>query len=165
MTSSDMTPPGTATSIRRAGPQDLDALAVLFDAYRRFYGQPADLARAREWLRTRMRFGESVVLIAERDGVAAGFTQLYPMFSSVRTARTWILNDLFVADDARRAGVARALLDAAAQYARDDGAAGISLETTDDNAPARALYRAAGWHEDATQWYSLALTPPSQERA
>ena len=161
-TTSGTTPPGTpssmATSIRRAGPQDLDALAVLFDAYRRFYGQPADIPRARDWLRTRMRVGESVVLIAERDGVAAGFTQLYPMFSSVRTARTWILNDLFVAEEARRSGVARALLDAAAQYARDDGAAGISLETTDDNTAARALYRAAGWHQDATQWYSLTLT-------
>ena len=161
-TTSGTTPPGTpsnmATSIRRAGPQDLDALAVLFDAYRQFYGQPSDLVRARDWLRTRMRFGESVVLIAERDGVAAGFTQLYPMFSSVRTARTWILNDLFVAEDARRGGVARALLDAAAHYARDDGAAGISLETTDDNTAARALYRAAGWHQDATQWYSLTLT-------
>jgi ribosomal protein S18 acetylase RimI-like enzyme len=145
------------TTIRRAGPQDLDTLAVLFDAYRGFYGQPSDVARARDWLRTRMRLGESVVLIAERDGVAAGFTQLYPMYSSVRTARTWILNDLFVADAARRGGVARALLDAAAQYARDDGAAGISLETTRDNAAARALYRAAGWHEDDTQWYSLSL--------
>ncbi len=155
MTSSDITPSPT---IRRAGPQDLDALAVLFDAYRRFYGQPADIPRARDWLRTRMRFGESVVLIAERDGAAAGFTQLYPMFSSVRTARTWILNDLFVADEARRSGMARALLDAAVQYARDDGAAGISLETTRDNTAARALYRAAGWQEDATQWYSVALS-------
>jgi ribosomal protein S18 acetylase RimI-like enzyme len=145
------------TTTRRAGPHDLDQLAVLFDAYRGFYGQPSDVARARDWLRTRMRLGESVVLIAERDGVAAGFTQLYPMYSSVRTARTWILNDLFVADAARRSGVARALLDAAAQYARDDGAAGISLETTRDNAAARALYRAAGWHEDDTQWYSLSL--------
>ena len=145
------------TTIRRAGPQDLEALAALFDAYRRFYGQPADLARARDWLRTRMRFGESVVLIAERDGVAAGFTQLYPMYSSVRTARTWILNDLYVADQARRRGVAQALLDAAARFARDDGAAGISLETTRDNSAARALYRAAGWHEDQTQWYSLSL--------
>lgn len=145
------------TTIRRAGPGDLDALAVLFDAYRRFYGQPADLARARDWLRARMRFGESVVLVAEFDGVAVGFTQLYPMYSSVRTARTWILNDLFVAETARRSGVARALLVAAAQFARDDGAAGISLETTCDNAAARALYRAAGWHEDATQWYSLSL--------
>jgi ribosomal protein S18 acetylase RimI-like enzyme len=145
------------TTIRRAGPQDLDTLAVLFDAYRGFYGQPSDVARARDWLRTRMRVGESVVLVAERDGALIGFTQLYPMFSSVRTARTWILNDLFVADAARRGGVARALLDAAAQYARDDGAAGISLETTRDNAAARALYRAAGWHEDDTQWYSLSL--------
>jgi ribosomal protein S18 acetylase RimI-like enzyme len=145
------------TTIRRAGPQDLDTLAALFDAYRGFYGQPTDLARARDWLRTRMRVGESVVLVAERDDALIGFTQLYPMFSSVRTARTWILNDLFVADTARRSGVARALLDAAAQYARDDGAAGISLETTCDNTAARALYRAAGWHEDDTQWYSLSL--------
>jgi GNAT superfamily N-acetyltransferase len=97
-----------------------------------------------------------VVLVAERDGSAIGFTQLYPVFSSVRTARTWLLNDLFVDATARRGGVARKLLDAAATFARDDGAAGLMLETTRDNAPARALYRAAGWHEDDTQWYSLA---------
>ncbi|TAK39394.1 MAG: GNAT family N-acetyltransferase [Lysobacteraceae bacterium] len=144
-------------SIRRAGPRDLDALAALFDAYRGFYGQPSDVPRARDWLRTRMRVGESVVLAAELDGTVAGFTQLYPMFSSVRTARTWILNDLFVAEAARRRGVARALLDAASTFARGDGAAGISLETTRDNAPARALYREAGWNEDDTQWYSLRL--------
>ena len=144
-------------STRRAGPQDLDALAALFDAYRRFYGQAPDVARARDWLRTRMRVGESVVLVAEREGGIVGFIQLYPMFSSVRTARTWILNDLFVAEAARRRGVARALLDAAAAFAREDGAAGISLETTRGNTAARALYREAGWHEDDTQWYSLPL--------
>lgn len=142
----------------RAGPADLDALALLFDAYRRFYGQPGDLARARDWLRERLRFGESVVLVATRDGGTVGFAQLYPMYSSVRTARTWILNDLYVDAAARRRGVARTLLDAAAQFARDDGAAGISLETTRDNDAARALYRAAGWNEDATQWYSLSLS-------
>ena len=145
------------TTTRRAGPQDLDALAVLFDAYRGFYGQPSDVTRARDWLRTRMRVGESVVLVAERGGTIVGFTQLYPMFSSVRTARSWILNDLYVAEAARRAGVARALLDAAVEFARADGAAGIALETMRDNAAARALYRAAGWHEDDTQWYSRAL--------
>lgn len=142
-------------SISRAGPADLDALAALFDAYRQFYGQPADLARAREWLRSRLRLGESVALLARRDGQPAGFVQLYPMFSSVRTARIWILNDLFVDPAARRHGVARALLEAAAGFARSDGAAGIALETAQDNAAARALYRAAGWREDATQWYSL----------
>lgn len=144
-------------SISRAGPADLDALAALFDAYRQFYGQPSDPAFARQWLRERLRFGESTVLLAKRAGSTVGFVQLYPMFSSVRTAKTWILNDLYVDAGARRQGVARALLDAAATFAREDGAAGIALETSRDNAAARALYLAAGWQEDATQWYSLAL--------
>jgi ribosomal protein S18 acetylase RimI-like enzyme len=148
----------TQPVISRAGPADLDALAVLFDAYRQFYGQAPDLPRARDWLRSRLRVGESVVLLAKRGAAIVGFVQLYPMFSSVRTAKTWILNDLYVDAGARRSGVARSLLDAAASFAREDGAAGISLETARDNASARALYRAAGWNEDATQWYSLGFS-------
>ena len=145
------------TTIRRATLDDLDAVAPLFDAYRQFYGQPSDTDRGRAWLSDRMQAGQSVVLVAECDAIPSGFVQLYPMFSSVRTARLWILNDLFVAAAARRRGVARALLDAAARFARADGAAGLMLETARDNAAARALYRAAGWQEDASQWYSLPL--------
>jgi GNAT superfamily N-acetyltransferase len=143
------------TTIRHASAADLDGLVPLFDAYRMFYAQPSDPVRARDFLEARFAKGESAVLVAERGPSAIGFTQLYPIFSSVRTARTWLLNDLFVAEGARRGGVARALLDAAAAFARAQGAAGLMLETTRDNAPARALYRAAGWHEDETQWYSL----------
>jgi ribosomal protein S18 acetylase RimI-like enzyme len=143
------------TTIRRASAADLDALVPLFDAYRVFYAQPSDPVRARDFLADRLANGESVVLVAERGPSAIGFTQLYPIFSSVRTARTWLLNDLFVAEGARRGGVARALLDAAAAFAREQGAAGVMLETTRDNGPARALYRAAGWNEDESQWYSL----------
>ncbi len=143
--------------IRRAALLDIEAVVPLFDAYRMFYGQPSDPQRARDWLRARVEAGESVVLLAERDGAAVGFVQLYPMFTSVGTARTWILNDLYVVAEARRGGVARALLDAAAEFARGDGARSIVLETTRDNEPARALYRNAGWNEDQTQWYSLSL--------
>ena len=143
-----------AITTRRATLADLETIVPLFDAYRGFYGQASDPARARDWLRERMQRDESVVLVAEREGAVVAFTQLYPMYSSVRTARTWILNDLFVAQSARRSGAARALLDAAAEFAREQGAGGICLETTRDNAPARALYRKAGWSEDATQWYS-----------
>ena len=143
-------------AIRRATPADLDVVAALFDAYRRFYGQPGDVPRAHAFLAERIGRDESVVLLAEDAGTTLGFTQLYPLFSSVRTGRSWLLNDLYVAEDARRRGVGRALLDAAATFARDDGAAGLMLETSRDNAPARALYRDAGWHEDETQWYSLA---------
>jgi ribosomal protein S18 acetylase RimI-like enzyme len=153
------------TFIRRATLDDLDTIAPLFDAYRQFYLQPTDLQRAHDWLRERLQRDESVVLLAERDGVCCGFTQLYRMFSSVRTARVWILNDLYVSDDARRSGIARALLDAAARFALDDGAVGIQLETSCDNAAARALYRAAGWNENASQWYSLALSSSKADAA
>ncbi|MDQ3510284.1 MAG: GNAT family N-acetyltransferase [Pseudomonadota bacterium] len=146
-------------SIRRIYEHEVDLIAPLFDAYRQFYSQPADLPRARAFLHQRMQRGESVVLLAERDGTAAGFTQLFPMFSSLHTTRVWVLNDLYVASDARRDGIARALLDAAARFARDDGAARIVLETNRDNTAARALYRAAGWMEDDTQWYGLVLLP------
>ena len=143
--------------IRRATDADIARVAPLFDAYRSFYGQPSDIARADAFLRERLARGESTLLLAERDGEALAFTQLYPLFSSVRTARVWLLNDLFVADSARRQGVAHGLLDAAAAFAREQGAAGLMLETGRDNHPARALYRAAGWHEDVSQWYSLHL--------
>ena len=149
-------------SIRRAGASDIEAIAPLFDAYRQFYSQPADLSRARDFLQRRMAHRESVLWVAERDGVVVGFAHLFPMFSSVRTARIWVLNDLYVAAHARRGGVARSLLDQAARFAREDGAARIVLETACDNTAARALYRAAGWLEEDSQWYALSLGPRAE---
>ncbi|MFT3896812.1 MAG: GNAT family N-acetyltransferase [Thermomonas sp.] len=143
------------STIRRASLDDLDAVAPLFADYRVFYAQAHDVAMARAFLRERLERGESVVLLATlADGAPAGFTQLYPMFSSVRAARTWILNDLFVAPSARRRGVANALLDAATAFARAEGAVRLELETTHDNAAAQALYRAAGWesHDDTLRF-------------
>ena len=63
----------TEPVISRAGPADLDALALMFDAYRQFYGQSSDVPRARDWLRSRLRVGESVVLLARRGGAMLGF--------------------------------------------------------------------------------------------
>lgn len=144
-------------AINRATHHDLEAVVPLFDAYRQFYEQPSDLARARAFLQERLDHGESVILLARDGDRAVAFTQLYPMFSSVRTGRLWVLNDLYVHADARRTGAGRALLDAAAAFAREDGAVGIVLETTRDNQAARALYRDAGWEEAQTQWYSLSF--------
>ena len=137
-----------ALRVRTADIHDLDAIAPLFDAYRQFYGQAADLPRARAFLAERFGHHQSLILLAERAGVPAGFTQLYPLFSSVRTARVYLLNDLFVAASARRAGVARALLTAAAERSRALGAVGLSLSTALDNAPAQALYESLGWVRD-----------------
>jgi ribosomal protein S18 acetylase RimI-like enzyme len=135
--------------IQQATSADLDRLAPLYDDYRQFYGQPADLARARGFLAERFQRHESLILLAlDERGEGLGFTQLYPLFSSVRTVRIYLLNDLFVATGARRQGVAAALLRAAAEQARSLGAASLSLSTALDNAPAQALYESLGWQRD-----------------
>jgi GNAT superfamily N-acetyltransferase len=144
--------------IRRATPGDVDVVAPLFDTYRVFYGKPSDPALARGFIDARLTRGESVILLAVQHGKAMGFTQLYPAFSSVSATHVWVLNDLLVVPDARRSGVARALLSAAADFARADGALRLELETDHDNHTAQALYQAMGWTlYDGTLRYRLPL--------
>lgn len=100
--------------IQRATIDDLALLAPLFDAYRVFYEQSADLALARHFLEQRLSKQESIIFLALEDATEStstsaqqrglGFVQLYPSFSSVSAQRLWILNDLFVAPHARRRG-------------------------------------------------------------
>ncbi len=137
---------------------DLDAVAILFDGYRQFYGQASDEAAAKAFLQARFEHGQSVVLLAESQGQAVGFTQLYPSFSSVSMARVFVLNDLYVAESARRLGVGEALLNAAADHARQLGAVRLSLTTNVQNLPAQSLYAAMGWERDQKfDAYHLAL--------
>ena len=147
-------------AIVRAERKHLDDLVALFDGYRQFYGQRSDLAAARAFLLERIERDESVVYIAYADGgEAAGFTQLYPTFSSVSLKRLWILNDLFVRSDIRRGGVARALLERARQHALETGAKGLVLSTAVTNKPAQTLYESCGWkREDEFLQYNLLLT-------
>ena len=131
-----------ADLVRQAGPGDLEQLAPLFDAYRQFYQQPSDLALARDFLAERLSRAESVVFVAERDGRAVGFVQLYPLFSSTaaRPRRLWLLNDLFVSPDVRGGGVGRALIDRLVEECRRQGWARLYWNTRHDNLAARALY-------------------------
>ena len=90
------------------------------------------------------------------EGGPVGFTQLFPSFSSVSLKRLWILNDLFVTPNARRAGVAKALLERARQYALDTRAKALVLSTEVDNKSAQRLYEALGWRRDET-FYTYGL--------
>lgn len=151
---------------RRATLDDLEAVAPLFAEYRTFYSQEPDLGTATRFLHERLARDESIVFLAELDGTPAGFTQLYPMFSSVRAQRTFILNDLFVDAHARRKGVAQALLSAAAAFGREAGAIRLELETMPDNHAAQALYRAEGWQpNDSTLRFQLPLAQTSSDDA
>lgn len=146
-------------AVRQATIHDLDTVVPLFDGYRQFYGQPSDLARARDFIAARFHHAESVILLAlDAEGAGLGFTQLYPLFSSVRCTRRYLLNDLFVSPAARRRGVAAALLKAAAEHGRAMGVAGLSLSTSHDNHAAQRLYESLGWKLDTEfREYSLSL--------
>jgi len=151
-----MTTPGF--EVRRATVADLDVLVPLFDAYRLFYSQPSDPARARHFLRERLEHNQSVIFLLFEDEVAVGFTQLYPSFSSGSMARIFILNDLFVAPEARRRGAGSALLYAAAEYGRRTGALRLVLSTEVTNTSAQSLYEKLGWKRDTVFCaYQLAL--------
>jgi GNAT superfamily N-acetyltransferase len=142
---------------RQASASDIEALVPLFDAYRVFYGKPSDAAVARAFLLERFQHNQSVIFLAlHSNGTAVGFTQLYPSFSSVSAARSFILNDLFVVPEARRSGVAGQLLEAAANYGRAVGAVRLSLSTAITNESAQALYVSEGWVRD-TKFYSYSL--------
>ncbi len=137
--------------IRRATADDAGLVAPLFDAYRQFYGKAADLALATAFLRERLLRQESIVLLALDDAdKVVGFTQLYPGFSSVRAARSYLLNDLYVLPEWRRLGVAAALLTEAAAVGRADGAIRLTLITARTNTAAQKFYEANGWKRDET---------------
>lgn len=148
------------TDVRRAGREDLDRLTELFDAYRVFYEQPSEPERARAFMRERLEQDDSVVFVGEvGDGVLRGFTQLYPSLSSVSMARIFVLNDLYVAPEARRSGVARALMESSHAHARSAGAVRVTLSTAVDNTAAQPLYESMGYRRDVAFYhYDLALT-------
>jgi ribosomal protein S18 acetylase RimI-like enzyme len=89
-----------------------------------------------------------VVLLAELADEAVGFTQLYPGFSSVSAAPAWVLNDLYVVEQARGTGAAAALMEQGERLARAAGAVALQLATARDNTRAQRLYERQGYVVD-----------------
>ncbi len=146
--------------IRRADIHDLGLITPLFDLYRQFYEQASDLVSAKSFLQQRIRQNESFIFLAFDGADAVGFTQLYPGFSSVSMARTFLLNDLFVVSSHRRRGVGSLLLAAAVAHAKAEQAVRISLTTNVANTTAQAVYEAQGWaREKAFLTYNFKLSP------
>jgi GNAT superfamily N-acetyltransferase len=144
--------------VRQATVFDMYLLVPLFDAYRQFYRKPSDPGLARSFLIERFQHNESIIFVAmQQDGSAAGFTQLFPSFSSASAARILILNDLFVNPEARRQKVGSLLLAAAVRYGREVGAVRLTLSTEVTNETAQALYEREGWVRQE-EFYNYNLT-------
>ncbi len=143
----------------QANKTHLKEIVPLFDQYRQFYEKSSDLDGARNFLKARFNNNESTIFIAlDTNERVLGFTQLYPQFSSVSMKPDYLLNDLFVAQEARGNGIGKALLLRAQDFAKSNNAKGIMLETAVDN-PAQHLYEKMGFVNDKEVYYYGWLTP------
>ncbi|WP_028400274.1 GNAT family N-acetyltransferase [Ectobacillus panaciterrae] len=145
-------------NIYQATITDLKGVSHLFNLYRIFYKQPSDYEDAESFISDRLKNEESVIFVAVHEGEYLGFTQLYPSFSSVSMKRTWILNDLYVQEEARKQGIAQALLDKAKLHAIQSNAKSLELQTAPHNTNAQKLYEKNGYQKDTSFLnYSLNL--------
>ena len=126
--------------IRNATVADIEQLADLFDQYRVFYEKKSDKKAARAFLTARISNRESEIFIALHRGDIVGFVQLYPLFSSTRMKRLWLLNDLFVRPEFRGQGFSIDLIEKAKELCRNTNACGMFLETAKSNDVGNNLY-------------------------
>ena len=84
----------------------------------------------------------SICLMAEKAGRAAGYILAYTAAGEAEIAR------IAVAKELQRQGVARALLEELASLCKTQGIAKLLLDVRSGNAAARALYEKSGFRED-----------------
>ena len=130
---------------RKATLQDIRQLSELFDQYRIFYHKTSDVPAAEQFLTERIENGDSKIFVAENEERLVGFVQLYPLFSSTRMKRYWLLNDLFVNESYRGKGFSKQLIERAKEMAKSTDACGILLETGTSNDIGNKLYPSCGF--------------------
>ena len=132
-------------NIREAKKSDLDQLSILFDSYRVFYGKESNIDISKNFLESRLSNKDSEVFICEFDNILIGFVQLYPLFSSTRVSKYWLLNDLFVDSKYRGKGYSKLLIDKAKELVKKSNACGMMLETEKSNKIGNNLYPKTGF--------------------
>ena len=142
--------------IRPASPADVEQVLPMVAAIcsmhagldpARYAMLPDVVERYRRWLPQRAQDPRSVFLVAEDSGTLAGFlvATIEPNIPIYQLGEFGFIHDLWVQPAHRGAGVARALVLAAADRFREVGARQIRLETAAANEPARRLFEACGF--------------------
>ncbi|MCZ8115648.1 GNAT family N-acetyltransferase [Silanimonas sp.] len=138
------------TTIRAATPADLEILARWAEAMAlETEGKVLDATTIRAGIAAGLADPHKArYLIAEHDGRAVGTLMLTTEWSDWRNGWWWWIQSVFVAEDARRLGVFRALHDHVEREALATlGVCGLRLYVENDNARAQATYAALGMRD------------------
>lgn len=148
-------------AISVVGETDLPELLPLVRGYCDFYAvDPSDdalLAMSRALIADPAR--EGFQLIARDDsGRAAGFATVFWTWATSSASRIGVMNDLYVAPDARGGGAADELIAECARLVRDRGGRSLEWQTAKDNHRAQKVYdRVGGKRDDRWLSYSIEL--------
>jgi GNAT superfamily N-acetyltransferase len=146
-----------AIAIRKATDADLPALgrlgALLLRAHyqfdsQRFMAPGADLEGGYAWfLGTQLREEDVVVLVAEQRASVVGYVYagLEPQSWKELREACGFIHDVVVDERGRRTGVATALIDAATDWLREQGAPRVILWTAQPNEGAQRLFERLGF--------------------
>lgn len=140
-------PVSPAPRIRAARVDDLPDLVAMIGALAAHHGDEARTSGERLLADA---FGDEPwahFLVARQDGAGEplGYAALVRSYQAQFARRSVELHHLFVAPGARGVGVGRALMDAAANWARGRGAARLTVGTHPENAVARRYYETHGF--------------------
>jgi ribosomal protein S18 acetylase RimI-like enzyme len=140
------------SSVWLADPGEAAAVAGLLVKFRDHQGRssPSEDSFLASVQRLIERADTEFWLAAEDDHApAAGICQLRYRHSVWTAAEDCWLEDLYVAPEARRLGLGRALVQRALDRARERGCHRVELDTNEDNHDAIGLYRSLGFSDTA----------------
>lgn len=135
--------------IRAARHEDADALAALMRALHAHLKEPTEHISAEALLRDVLCKGSIYRLpVAEQAGRLVGYALTHESYESIYAQRGVYMADLFVAEEARRQGIARALVAHVAQEARARGLRFIWWVSEAWDERAQTFYASLGANHD-----------------
>lgn len=145
-------------AITVVGEADLDTLLPLMRGYCDFYRvSPSDedlLALSRALIADPER--EGIQLLArDEQSEGLGFATVYWTWQTLSASRLGVMNDLFVAEEARGSGLADRLIAACRERCAEHGATTLSWQTAKDNHRAQTVYDRVG--ASRSEWFDYEL--------
>jgi GNAT superfamily N-acetyltransferase len=136
-----------AVLVRQALPQDLCSLLTLYGelAGTRAIAAPGDASTSRSLLAQILADPARHLAVAELDGHPAGTADLLVVANLTHHGRPWaIVENVIVAESARRRGVGRALFEHLIDHARSAGCFKLQLLSGNQRAEAHQFYEEIG---------------------